>query len=72
MKTYYHRRVPDDAHPAGSVVTIVDDGKEYRYHLITRKERASFKAWATHVFAGGMNDKRLTGSWPHYTVRQPS
>lgn len=71
-QTFHHRRIPDGTPPSGPAVTITDDGKDYVYHMISRRERAAFKTWATDVFAGGMNRKRLVGSWPHYTVKQPA
>ena len=73
---FHHRRVTPEDWAAESkwpanVVTITDDGINYHYRVESH-ERLVFKAWATAIFAGGMNCKRITGRWPFYDVLQPS
>lgn len=69
MQTFHHRRIHGDERPAGRTAYLSDDGHDFIY-LVERKERADFKAWATAIFAGGMNCKKLTGAWPYYHVVQ--
>lgn len=72
MQTFYHKQLSAGTLSSGMVVTIHDDGVDYRYHLIPRRERAAFKAFAIATFAGGMNSKRLVGRWPNFEVKQPT
>lgn len=48
-------------------VIIDDDNRRYVYR-VAGYERAAFKRWADWTFCG-TNYKRLTGRWPHYTVK---
>lgn len=70
VQSFYHCRVSVDSPVPPNGVTITDDGQDWVF-AIQKKYRKAFKAWATGIFAGGMNRKRIVGKWPHYEIRQP-
>ena len=64
---YHHATAFTEAAPPLILVTVTNDGYDYRYAILP-SERAAFKKWAVRVFA---NCKRLRGRFPNYHVEQP-
>ena len=61
---------PYNYDPPRGCVAIEDDSSTWFYR-VDRSRRGEFRRWATGVFCGTMDCRRLRGTWPHYRVERP-